>query len=79
MIRAEVQDRLAEHRYPANFTIRPSGRGRYVANRQGDATVQYVVNAETGELKLTGHVTPSITAVAIGFGPARWQRGDNSR
>jgi hypothetical protein len=35
-----------------------------------DTIVQFVINAETGELKPTGHVRASITPVAIVFRPA---------
>jgi 6-phosphogluconolactonase len=56
--------------FPRNFAIDPSGRWLYVANQKGDTIVQFEVNAETGELKPTGHVTASITPVAIVFRPA---------
>jgi 6-phosphogluconolactonase len=56
--------------FPRNFAIDPSGRWLYVVNQKGDTIVQFVVNAGTGELKPTGHVTASITPVAIVFRPA---------
>ena len=53
--------------FPRNFAIDPSGKWLYVANQKGDTIVQFEVNSETGELKSTGQVTPSITPVAMVF------------
>jgi 6-phosphogluconolactonase (cycloisomerase 2 family) len=39
----------------------------YVANQKADTIVQFEINPETGELKPTGQVTPSITPVAMVF------------
>ena len=56
--------------FPRNFAIDPSGKWLYVANQKGDTIVLFEINPETGELKPTGQVTPSITPVAIVFRPA---------
>lgn len=53
--------------FPRTFAIDPSGRWLYVANQKSDTIVQFVVNAETGELKPTGRLVASITPVAIVF------------
>jgi 6-phosphogluconolactonase len=53
--------------FPRNFTIDPSGKWLYVANQKGDTILQFEINPDTGELKPTGQVTPSITPVAIVF------------
>ena len=53
--------------FPRNFAIDPSGKWLYVANQKGDTIVQFEINQDTGELKPTGQVTPTITPVAIVF------------
>ena len=53
--------------FPRNFAIDPSGKWLYVANQKGDTILQFEINPDTGELKPTGQVTPSITPVAIMF------------
>jgi 6-phosphogluconolactonase (cycloisomerase 2 family) len=53
--------------FPRNFVIDPSGRWLYVANQKGDTIVQFEVNLPTGELIPVGHVTPSVTPVAMVF------------
>jgi len=53
--------------FPRNFTTDPSGKWLYVANQKGDTILQFEINPDTGELKPTGQVTPSITPVAIMF------------
>jgi hypothetical protein len=40
---------------------------QHVANQKGDTIVQFEVTQETGELKPTAQITPSITPVAIVF------------
>ena len=47
--------------------IDPSGRWLYVANQKGDTIVQFEVNLPTGELIPVGHVTRSVTPVAMVF------------
>ena len=56
--------------FPRNFVIDPSGKWLYVANQKGDTIVQFEIIPETGELKPTGQVTPSVTPVAMVFRPA---------
>jgi len=53
--------------FPRTFAIDPNGKWLYVANQKSDTIVQFEINPETGELKPTGQVTPSITPVAIVF------------
>ena len=53
--------------FPRNFAIDPGGRWLFVANQKADNIVQFEINLETGELRPTGQVTPSITPVAMEF------------
>ena len=53
--------------FPRNFAIDPGGRWLFVANQKADNIVQFEINLETGELRPTGQVTPSITPVAMVF------------
>ena len=57
--------------FPRNFVIDPSGRWLYVANQKGDTIVQFDIDTKTGDLKPTGHVTSSVTPVAIIFRPGK--------
>jgi 6-phosphogluconolactonase len=62
-----VQHQSTGGKTPRSFGIDPSGKFLFAANQDSDTVVTYRIDARSGQLQPTGHVTQVPTPVCIKF------------